>query len=125
MLKYLDFLLGIPERRQAHEAVLKRSSLEEMFVPQVSAGTDEGDRVSLGLSFFVEDRAGYHLVGHSGSQNAFISHFYVCPALRAGYLVAFNTEWEATDAKTGRDRTRQVDAELRGHILRNVFPALQ
>jgi CubicO group peptidase (beta-lactamase class C family) len=124
MLRYLDFLLGTGDQRGVHEGVLKRSSLEEMFVPQVSAGAEGADRVSIGLTFFVEDRGGWHLVGHSGSQNAFISHFYICPALRAGYLVAFNTEWETADGSTTSEKVRQADAELRGYILKNVFPAL-
>jgi CubicO group peptidase (beta-lactamase class C family) len=124
MLRYLDFLLGTGDQVAAHDGVLKRSSLEEMFVPQVSAGAEGSDRVSIGLNFFVEDRGGYHLVGHSGSQNAFISHFYICPALRAGYIVAFNTEWEMPDGSTGPDKVRQADEELRGYILKSVFPAL-
>jgi CubicO group peptidase (beta-lactamase class C family) len=124
MVRYLDFLIGAGSQREAHEGVLKRSSLEEMFVPQVSAGTEGADRVSVGLNFFVEDRAGYRLVGHSGSQNAFILHFYVCPALRAGYVVAFNTEWEAGGG-TAAETVRRVDAELRDYVLKNVFPALK
>jgi CubicO group peptidase (beta-lactamase class C family) len=124
MLRYLDFLLGTGSQRDAHEIVLKRSSLEEMFVPQLSAEAEGQDRVALGLNYFVEDRGGYRLVGHSGSQNAFISHFYVCPALRAGYIVAFNTEWETPGSGAANEKTRQADAELRSYILKNVFPAL-
>jgi hypothetical protein len=108
-----------------HDGVLNRPSLEEMFVPQISAGTEGKDRVSLGLNFFVEDRGGYHLVGHSGSQNAFISHFYICPALRAGYIVNFNTEWDAPEGSAGAGEwVRQVDADLRRYIVEKVFPAL-
>jgi CubicO group peptidase (beta-lactamase class C family) len=125
MVKYLNFLLGAGGDAAMHQAVLSRSSLEEMFVPQIPAGAEGTDRISLGLNFFVEDRGGYHLVGHSGSQNGFISHFYICPALGAGYIVVFNTEWEAAGgADTSLDRTRQLDADLRAYILRNVFPAL-
>lgn len=124
MVKYLNFLLGQGGSSEAYEGVLKRSSLEEMFVPQIEAGTEGKDRIALGLNFFVEDREGRHLVGHSGSQNAFISHFYICPALKTGYIVAFNTEWEE-DADTPKERTRQVDAEVRTYILKNVFPAME
>ena len=128
MLRYLDFLLDTGDQHAAHAAVLQRSSLEEMFVAQLSAGTEGEDRVSLGLNFFVEDRGGYHLIGHSGSQNGFISHFYVCPALHAGYIVNFNTEWETaegTDAvENTAEKVRQADARLRAYILKTVFPAL-
>lgn len=123
MVKYLDFLLG-EGPRDVHDVVLKRSSLEEMFVPQIEAPREGDDRVALGLNFFVEDREGRHLIGHSGSQNGFILHFYVCPALRAGYLVAFNTEWEEGAGDPTKERTRIADAELRTYILRHVFPAM-
>jgi CubicO group peptidase (beta-lactamase class C family) len=121
MVKYLNFLLGQGGPNADHDVVLKRSSLEEMFVPQIDAGTEGQDKVALGLNFFVEDREGRHLVGHSGSQNGFIAHFYICPALRAGYVVAFNTEWETPDGDTAKEKTRLLDADLRTYILRNVF----
>jgi CubicO group peptidase (beta-lactamase class C family) len=124
MLRYLDFLLGAGAGRAAHEGVLKRTSLEEMFVPQVSAGTEGADRVSVGLNYFVEDRGRYRLVGHSGTQNAFLSHFYICPALRAGWIVAFNTEWEEGSGGAPGEKVRQADAELRSYLLKSVFPAL-
>jgi CubicO group peptidase (beta-lactamase class C family) len=124
MLRYLDFLLDTGGQRAAHEGVLKRSSLEEMFVPQVSAGTEGADRVSIGLNFFVEDRGAYHLVGHSGTQNGFISRFYVCPALRAGWIVAFNTEWEEGSGGGPGEKVRLAETELRSYVLKNVFPLL-
>jgi CubicO group peptidase (beta-lactamase class C family) len=125
MVKYLNFLLGVGGDRALYDLVLARPSLEEMFVPQIAAGTEGADRVSLGLNFFVEDRGGYRLVGHSGTQNGFISHFYVCPAVRAGYLAVFNTEWEAANPSEADNRTRQLDTDLRTYILQNVFPALK
>jgi CubicO group peptidase (beta-lactamase class C family) len=123
MVKYLNFLLG-EGPRDVYEQVLKRSSLEEMFVPQIEAERDGEDRVSLGLSFFVEEREGRRLIGHSGSQNGFILHFYICPALRAGYLAAFNTEWEEGGGDPKKEKTRLLDADLRTHLLRNVFAVM-
>ncbi|HEY3382237.1 MAG TPA: serine hydrolase domain-containing protein [Vicinamibacterales bacterium] len=121
MAKYLAFLIGGDAQRTVHDGVLKRSSLEEMFVPQLPVSTEGGDRVAIGLNFFVEDRDGLRLIGHSGNQNGFIAHFYVCPAIRAGYVVAFNT----TSVPTGKgelEKTQAFDAALRGYILRQVFP---
>jgi CubicO group peptidase (beta-lactamase class C family) len=92
MEKYLAFLIGDEKRQAVYDGVLKRASLEEMFVPQLPVATEGRDQTSIGLNFFVEDREGFHLIGHSGGQNGFISHFYICPALRAGYIVAFNTQ---------------------------------
>jgi CubicO group peptidase (beta-lactamase class C family) len=132
MEKYVAFLLGNDRRQGHYEGVLKRSSLEEMFVAQlpIPATQAEGttpatgtDRVSIGLNFFVEDREGYHLVGHSGDQNAFIAHFYICPALHAGYDVAFNTQTPPV-GKSDREKTRAFDEALRTFILKNVWPAL-
>ena len=124
MEKYLAFLIGDETRRAVYDVVLKRASLEEMFVPQLPVEAEGADRVAIGLNFFVEDRQGYHLVGHSGDQNGFIAHFYICPALRAGYVVAFNTQTPPV-AKDGKEKTREFDAALRTFLLKNVFPALR
>jgi CubicO group peptidase (beta-lactamase class C family) len=123
MEKYLAFLIGDEKRRAVYDLVLKRSSLEEMFVPQLAVETEGGGRVSIGLNFFVEDRGGFHLVGHSGDQNGFIAHFYICPALRAGYIVAFNTQTLPATSE-GKEKTREFDAALREFILKKVFPAM-
>jgi CubicO group peptidase (beta-lactamase class C family) len=136
MEKYLAFLLGDDSRQPAYDGVLTRSSLEEMFVAQLPipeaqvspqaegvGPAERGDRLSIGLNFFVEDRAGYLLVGHSGDQNAFIAHIYICPALKAGYAVAFNTQTLPV-AKADREKTRAFDEALRAYLLENVFPAL-
>ena len=123
MEKYLAFLIGDERRRAVYDVVLKRASLEEMFVPQLPVEAEGADRVAIGLNFFVEDRQGYRLVGHSGDQNGFIAHFYICPALRAGYVVAFNTQTPPV-AKDGKEKTREFDAALRTFLLKNVFPAL-
>jgi CubicO group peptidase (beta-lactamase class C family) len=123
MEKYLAFLIGDEQRRAVYDGVLKRASLEEMFAPQLPVATEGRDQTSIGLNFFVEDREGFHLIGHSGGQNGFISHFYICPALRAGYIVAFNTQTLPT-ASDGEDKTRVFDAALRTFLLKTVFPAL-
>lgn len=123
MEKYLAFLIGDQARRAVYDGVLARASLEEMFVPQLPVGTEGNDRVSIGLNFFVEDRQGLRLVGHSGGQNGFISHFYICPALRAGYIVAFNTQAPSA-GNEDQDGTRIFDAALRTFILKTVFPTL-
>jgi CubicO group peptidase (beta-lactamase class C family) len=123
MEKYLAFLIGDQAKQPLYDVVLKRASLEEMFVPQLPVGTEGADKTWIGLNFFVEDRGGYHLVGHSGDQNGFIAHFYICPALRAGYVVAFNTQTPPT-TKDGTEKTGEFDAALRTFLLENVFPAL-
>jgi CubicO group peptidase (beta-lactamase class C family) len=128
MTKYIEFLLGNSTHNADEDFVLKRSSLEEMFQPQLKIlsdnlppadGHDEKD--SMGLSFFIRDDHGRRFIGHSGSQNGFISHFYLQPESKRAYIVAFNTN--ATD----KDRnTQRFDAELRDYLFEHFFakPAL-
>jgi hypothetical protein len=82
MARYLAFLIG-DARDQAvssqYDGVLRRSSLDEMFTPQIRAADGEGgsgNDVQAGLSSFIERHGGIELVGHSGDQNGFISHLY-------------------------------------------------
>jgi CubicO group peptidase (beta-lactamase class C family) len=132
MAKYLNFLIGntlspsqdrgkAQERRALYDGILKRSSVEEMFTPRVDVSRTAARTVSMGLTFFVEDQGGLRLIGHSGGQNAFISHIYINPARHAGYVVAYNTEAETAD-KVGKGNTRVLDAAIRDHLVEHVFP---
>ncbi len=122
MEKYLRFLLGSPEPNEIYEQVLKRSSLEEMFQKQMaltktdSSQTIGGGKDWVGLSFFLHEQGGRLYIGHGGQQGGFISHFYVDPARKNGYLVAFNTD--SSDPATN---TQKLDAELRNHLIEKVF----
>ena len=122
MAKYLAFLMGARDR--AHdEVVLKRSSLEEMWTPQIRATEGEGVNgadSSAALSFFVEHWNGVELVGHSGDQNGFISHLYLHRPSRTAWLVNFNTD--TTASKDGsRPSSRQVDMTVRDLMLEHVI----
>ncbi len=123
MTKYIEFLLGNTPQSTDGDLVLKRASLEEMFQPQLriaahdpssANGPDEKD--SMGLSFFIRDDHGRKFIGHSGSQNGFISHFYLQPESRKAYIVAFNT-----DAEGKNQDTRRFDAELRDYLFEHFF----
>ena len=97
MAKYLAFLLGDSARTGEYHLILKRSSLEEMWRPQISAGDDYtqgrmAPTTQSGLSFFVDQGKGVRLVGHNGDQNGFRAYLSFCPDQRAGTLLAFNTE---------------------------------
>ena len=123
MAKYVAFLLGDDRRREVYDGVLKRSSLDEMFVPQIRAVDGEGGSgsdVSAGLSSFVERHHGVELVGHSGDQNGFISHLYLHRPSRSGYVVSFNTN---TSAGASRRSTRAVDDEIRDAIVKEILAA--
>jgi len=103
-------------------SVLARASLEEMWKPVALVETVGADRVDMGLCFFIEKRSGRKLIGHSGSQNGFISHLYLDPQARAGYVVSFNTD---ASEDVAVPNTRKLDAEVREFFLTHVAPFLQ
>ena len=122
MAKYLVFLTSDPT--PVYDAILKRSSLEEMWKPQLPATDGEGATgasAQAGLSFFVERHGGLDFVAHSGDQNGFISHLYVHRPTRTAYVVSFNTDVSASKTNSGRPTTRQVDAAVRDALIREVF----
>jgi CubicO group peptidase (beta-lactamase class C family) len=121
MEKYVRFLLGHAET-EAGARVLARASLEEMWKPVALVETVGEDRVDMGLCFFIEKRGTRRLIGHSGSQNGFISHLYLDPAAHAGYVVSFNTD--ATD-EVPVPNTRKLDAEVREFFVAKVAPVLE
>jgi CubicO group peptidase (beta-lactamase class C family) len=111
MAKWAAFLAG------GNDMVLKRTSLDEMFTPQLRARNGEGgsgDDVQAGLSCFIERHSGVEVVGHSGDQNGFISHLYIHRPSNSGYVVSFNTD--ATSTRDPRRTTRAVDDEVRDAI---------
>lgn len=97
MASYAAFLLGDPARQAEYDRILKRSSIEEMWQPQIAAGDDftQGRMATTtqsGLSFFIDRRGAVRFVGHNGDQNGFRAYLSLCPDQRIGSLLAFNTE---------------------------------
>jgi CubicO group peptidase (beta-lactamase class C family) len=124
MAKYLGFLLAADETTHTeYAAVLKRSSLEEMWTPQIRASEGEGVNgpdASAALSFFVERWGKTELIGHSGDQNGFISHLYLHRPSRTGWVIAMNTD--TAPAKDGsRPGSREVDMAVRRLIVEHVI----
>ncbi len=111
MVKYLNFLTGVPEppalaggqnvrtgsdRDGArYDAILERASLEEMWQPQLPAELDsngnKGFVTDVGLVYFIDARNGRKLVGHGGDQNGFISYIDFQPATRTASIIVMNT----------------------------------
>lgn len=100
MVRYVNFLLGDPTKQAVYDGVLKRSSLEEMWRPQLVAHdfTQGGmnEKTSVGLSFFIDEIEGQQYIGHNGDQNGFKSFLSLCPLTRTASLLVFNTETQAT-----------------------------
>jgi CubicO group peptidase (beta-lactamase class C family) len=128
MVKYIGFLMGDEKKQDDYDLVLKRSSLEEMFQPQIAIepGTliepdGQNRKDAMGLTFFIEDNFGQHFIGHSGAQNGFITHFYLRPDTRVAYIIAFNTQATPTEKDSSQD-TRRLDREIKDHLFQRVFP---
>jgi CubicO group peptidase (beta-lactamase class C family) len=124
MVRYVNFLLGDPSKQSVYEGVLKRSSLEEMWRPQMTAAGDFTQgwmraETAVGLSFFVDDIGGRRYVGHNGDQNGFKAYMSLCPETRTASLLAFNTETRPT--VNGPDNLLAPESR----VARGVLPLLQ
>ncbi len=126
MLKYVNFLLGDPSKQGIYDGVLKRSSLEEMWRPQLPATGDftqgwmRAD-TAVGLSFFVDRIGGRGYVGHNGDQNGFKAYLNLCPETRAASLLVFNTETRPTT--TGPDNLLAPESKIARSVL-NLFQSV-
>jgi len=69
--------------------------------------------------YFLFEHGGVRTIGHTGSQKAFLSFFYVDPATGAATIAAFNT-----DRATAQDRpdTRTILNGLRADVVGKLFP---
>jgi CubicO group peptidase (beta-lactamase class C family) len=112
MAKYVAFLLGDPQRQPDYDLILKRSSLAEMWTPQIAAGEDftQGRMASTtrsGLSFFVDQGDGIRIIGHNGDQNGFRAYLSLCPDQHLGSLLAFNTETRGVENNASNRTTAE------------------
>ena len=106
MILYLSSLAGMGR------SILSTASLEEMWQPLFQAE----DKESIGLGFFITQRAAVKLVGHAGDQNAFISRVGLAPSRRAAYAVAYNT-----NATGFGQSTKAFDIQLKEFLIDKVF----
>ncbi len=94
MIKYVNFLVGDPKKRDIYDVILKRSSLEEMWIAQLPVDTDangnKGFTTDIGLIFFIDKTLGTHY-GHGGDQNGFLSYIDLDPSKREASIIVFNT----------------------------------
>jgi len=96
MIKYVNFLLGSDRSlAERYDGVLKRSSLEEMWQPQLKTEADangnSGFTTDIGLIFFLDKTLGPTHLGHGGDQNGFISYIDFDPSKREASILVFNT----------------------------------
>jgi CubicO group peptidase (beta-lactamase class C family) len=112
MIKYLNFLNGGKD-----DVVLKRSSLEEMWKPQlpttVDANGHSGFTTDVGLIYFLNRREGRTFLGHGGDQNGFISYIDFEPSTRQASIIVFNTNVIYPD---GTPVEKDVVSRLRNEV---------
>ena len=99
--------------RERYDVVLKRSSLQEMWQPgkPMSQSYESAPSQWMGLSFFIRDRGGQRILGHTGSQAGFRSFFYFDPVSGSGIIAAFNTT-NATPASAAQRRMQEAALDL-------------
>lgn len=115
LVKYTAFLTNavLPGMsRERYDVVLSRQSLEEMWQPgkPMSQSYESNPQQWMGLSFFIRDRNGQRILGHTGSQAGFRSFYYFDPKNGMGVIAAFNTTNSASPASALQ--RRMVEAAL-------------
>jgi CubicO group peptidase (beta-lactamase class C family) len=105
LVKYVAFLTNalVPGMtRERYDVVLSRASLAEMWKPglSMSQSYESAPNQWMGLSFFVLDRNGQRILGHTGSQAGFRSFYYFDPETQSGVIAVFNTTNSAAPAAT-------------------------
>ena len=116
MVKYLSFLIGVSD---SENEILKRSSLEEMWRPQLVIDETDNLKRSIGLSFFILEHNGIRVVGHTGGQKGFISFIYIDPAREIAVITVFNT---SDIPSTGSSKTRELSDKIRDTLFEKVWP---
>lgn len=118
LARWLAFLMGTPPGGVDGDAILARSTLEEMWRPVVPIGTSAIGPESMGLSFFLYDHGGRGLVGHTGTQKAFYSFFILDPAAKVAAVAVFNT----VGAEGAPPQTDALRLTTRERVVKDVFP---
>ena len=117
LAKYAAFLPNavIPGMsRERYDVVLKRSSLEEMWKPgkPMSQSYESAPDQWMGLSFFVLERNGQRILGHTGSQAGFRSFLYFNPATKSAVIAVFNTTNYSSPATAANRRVQDAALSL-------------
>jgi len=116
MVKYLVFLTG---GNDSKNQILKRSSLEEMWKPQIVIDDNNNLKQSIGLSFFILEQNGIRAIGHTGSQKGFMSFFYFDPAREISAICIFNT---SDIEESGGSNTRKLSDGIRDLLFERIWP---
>ena len=117
LVKYVAFLTdavlpGMTQNR--YDVVLSRKSLAEMWQQgkPMSDSYESAPNQWMGLSFFVIDRGGTRLLGHTGSQAGFRSFYYFNPLTKTGVIAVFNTTNYVAPATAAQRRVQDMALDL-------------
>ena len=100
--------------RERYDFVLPRATLEEMWQPgkPMAQSYESSPQQWMGLSFFIRDRNGQRILGHTGSQAGFRSFFYFDPKNGSAIIAAFNTTNTASPASAAQRRMQEAAFDL-------------
>ena len=117
LVKYVAFFTNamLPGMtRDRYDVVLSRASLDEMWKPgkPMSQGYESSANEWIGLGFFVLDRGGTRIVGHTGSQAGFRSFYFFNPVNKTGVIAVFNTTNDAAPANSLQRRVQEIALDL-------------
>jgi CubicO group peptidase (beta-lactamase class C family) len=100
--------------RERYDVVLPRATLEEMWQPgkPMSQSYESNPQQWMGLSFFIRDRNGQRILGHTGSQAGFRAFFYFDPKNGSAIIAAFNTTNTAAPASAAQRRMQEAALDL-------------
>ena len=113
LVKYATFLTG----SAPNEGVLTRATLAEMWTAVARTGTESYDSDpgnSMGLGFFLFERSGRTLVGHTGDQGGYRSLLYLDPERRVAAIGVWNTDNPANGRASAERLKRAQEAVLKG-----------
>ena len=117
LVKYVAFLTNalLPAiSRERYDVVLSRASLDEMWKPgkPMSQSYESAPNEWMGLGFFVLDRGGTRIVGHTGSQAGFRSFYFFNPLTKVGVIAVFNSTNEVAPASAAQRRLQEMALTL-------------
>lgn len=114
MVKYLNFLLGTGDK-QLYEGILKRKTLESLWQPVAPIEDNESWLEQISHGFFLYDYkdSGAHYIGHTGSQAAYYSFFYLNPKTNSAVIMVTNSR--------PRDSERKYIYSMRKFIFDNLL----
>jgi len=134
MARYLAFLMGAtsnPEHSERYEAVLRRTTLEEMWQPHFAFERGypfeqfgENESTAMALTFFLEENYESTCVAHAGGQEEFSTWFYYDRERDLAYASAFNSNVYERTEEGGEvpKATFFLELAVRDHLLGEVFP---